>query len=58
MSDLHAPTLALQMATEIVGKTGPITIDTDIYAANIFIGEHEKKEDVITLGEADKVITL
>lgn len=46
------------MATEIVGKTGPITIDTDIYTDNVFIGKHENKQDAITLGEADKVIRL
>lgn len=58
MSDLYAATEVLNLAKEIVGKKGPIHIDTRVYAHNIFLKEDRSNEDSVVLGADQTEVTV
>lgn len=58
MSDLATAADILQFASDIVGKTGPITLDTRVYAHNILLDEDRSSEDQIVLGEGGTAVTF
>ncbi len=58
MSDLNSATEILIVASEIIGKKGPIEIDSRIYSHNINMEELDKGNDSYTLGENGKKVTF
>lgn len=58
MSDLYSAAEILVVASEIVGKKGPIEIDSRIYSHNINIEECDKGNDLFILGENGKKVTF
>jgi hypothetical protein len=58
MSDLYSSTEILVLANEIVGKKGPIEIDSKIYSHNINMEESNKGNDLYILGENGNKVTF
>jgi hypothetical protein len=58
MSDLYSAKEILVVASEIVGKKGPIEIDSRIYSHNINIRECDKGNDFYILGENGNKVTF
>ncbi len=58
MSDLYSAAEVLRVANEIVGKKGPVEIDSKIYSHNINIEECDKGNDLFILGENGNKITF
>ena len=58
MSDLYSATEILAVANEIVGKKGPIEINSRIYSHNINLKECDKGIDLYFLGENGNQITF
>jgi hypothetical protein len=58
MSDLYPATEFLVVASEIVGKTGPVEIDSRIYRHNINMEECDKGNDLYILGENGSEVTF
>jgi len=58
MSDLYSAIEILVVASEIVGKKGPIEIDSRIYSHNINMEDLDKGNDSNTLGENGKKVTF
>jgi hypothetical protein len=58
MSDLYSAKEILVVASEIVGKKGPIEIDSRIYSHNINIRECNKGNDLYILGENGNKVTF
>jgi len=58
MSDLYSATEILLVANEIVGKKGPIAIDSRIYRHNINMQECEKEDDLYILEENGNKVTF
>jgi len=58
MSDLYSAAEILVVASEIVGKKGPIEIDSRIYSHNINIEECDKGNDLYILGENGNEVTF
>jgi hypothetical protein len=58
MSDLYSSTEILVLANEIVGKKGPIEIDSKIYSHNINMEESNKGNDLYILGENSNKVTF
>ena len=58
MSDLYSAIEVLLVANEIVGKKGPIAIDSRIYRHNINMEEVDKGNDLYILGENGNEVTF
>ncbi len=58
MSDLYSATEILVIANEIIGKKGPIEIDSKIYSHNINMKECDKGNDLYILGGNGNKITF
>lgn len=58
MSDLYAATEVLVVASEIVGKKGPIEIDSRIYSHNINLAKCDKENDYYILGKNGNDVTF
>ena len=58
MSDLYYATEILVVTNEVVGKKGPIEIDSRIYRHNINIEECDKGNDLYILGENGNKVTF
>lgn len=58
MSDLYSATEILVVANEIVGKKGPIEIDSKIYSHNINMEESAKGNDLYHMGESGNQVTF
>ena len=58
MSDLYSATEILVVANEIVGKKGPIEIDSKIYRHNINLEKSDKGNDSYILGENGNDVTF
>jgi hypothetical protein len=58
MSDLYSAIEILVVANEIVGKKGPIEIDSKIYSHNINMEESNKGNDLYILGENGNKVTF
>tara|TARA_R110002012_G_scaffold322063_1_gene554424 strand:+ start:14552 stop:14806 length:255 start_codon:yes stop_codon:yes gene_type:complete len=58
MSDLYSATEILVVASEIVGKKGPIEIDSRIYRHNINLEKSDKGNDLHILGEDGIEVTF
>lgn len=58
MSDLYSSTEILVLANEIVGKKGPIEIDSKIYSHNINMEVSNKGNDLYILGENGNKVTF
>ncbi|WP_113905741.1 hypothetical protein [Aliidiomarina celeris] len=58
MSDLNVVSEVLSLAQELVGKQGPIELNTGIYDHNIFLEEDRSAEDIVVLGEDKSEITF
>ncbi len=58
MSDLYSATEILVVAKEIIGKKGPIEIDSRIYSHNINMEESNKGNDSYILAENGNEVTF
>ena len=58
MSELYSAVEILTIANEIIGKNGPIEIDSGIYSHNNDMDENEKGSDIYILGKDGSVITF
>lgn len=58
MSEMYIVQEVIKLASVVVGKAGPIEIDTGIYSHNILLKESGKGDDIRILGEAGGEITL
>jgi len=58
MSDLFTAAKILEISKDIVGKKGPVGIDTGIYKHNLLFEDKDKKCDVYMLGEDGNEITI
>jgi len=58
MSDLYSAAEILVVASEVLGKKGPIEIDSRIYCHNINLKECDKGNDLYILGGNGNKITF
>ncbi len=58
MSVLYPAYEILKLSSNIVGRSGPIKIDSGVYEHNLFLEEHEKLCDVRVLGEVGRKVTF
>ena len=58
MSDLYSAAEVLLVASELIGKKGPIEIDSRIYRHNINLEKSDKGNDLHILGENGNEVTF
>jgi hypothetical protein len=58
MSDLYSAAEILLVASELIGKKGPIEVDSKIYSHNINLKECDKGSDSHILGQNGNEVTF